>query len=121
MSKTILIVDDSFSMRQTLSNALKANGYEVVTASDGVDGVGKLDGRKFDMIISDLNMPNMDGISFVQAAKQMPAYKFTPVIMLTTQDDDATRALGKEAGVTALLAKPFQPPALLDMVAKLIK
>ncbi|MEW9899053.1 response regulator [Chitinivorax sp. PXF-14] len=120
MSKTILIVDDSFSLRQTVAIALKSTGYEVVEAVDGKDALTKLDGRKFNLIISDVNMPNMDGITFVKAAKQLPNYKFTPIIMLTTEADETKKAEGKAAGVRAWVIKPFQPPILLDAVAKLI-
>lgn len=120
MSKTILIVDDSFSLRQTLAIALRGAGYEVLEAVDGKDALTKLDGRKFNLIISDVNMPNMDGLSFVRAAKQLPAYKFTPIIMLTTEGDETKKAEGKAAGVRAWVVKPFQPPALLDAVAKLV-
>jgi len=120
MSKTILIVDDSFSLRRTLAIALKGAGYDVVEAGDGKEALGCLDGRKFNLIISDVNMPNMDGISFVKAAKQLPNYRFTPVIMLTTETDQSKIAEGKAAGVRAWVVKPFQPPALLDAVAKLI-
>ncbi|MFT3733783.1 MAG: response regulator [Rhodocyclaceae bacterium] len=120
MSKTILIVDDSFSMRQTLGIALKGAGYEVTEASDGREALGKLDGSKFHLIISDVNMPNMDGLTFVKAAKELPAYRFTPIIMLTTESDTAKVQEGKAAGVRAWVVKPFQPPALLDAVAKLI-
>lgn len=80
MDKTILIVDDSFSLRQTISMALKSVGYQVVEASDGQDALSKLDGRKYNLIISDVNMPNLDGLSFVRAVKQNPNYKFTPVV-----------------------------------------
>ncbi|MEC5385928.1 response regulator [Uliginosibacterium sp. H3] len=120
MSKTLLIVDDSSSMRQTLGIALRGAGYEVVEACDGQDALGKLDGRKYNLIISDVNMPNMDGISFVKAAKALPNYKFTPIIMLTTEGDATKVQAGKDAGVRAWVLKPFQPPALLDAVAKLV-
>jgi len=120
MSKTLLIVDDSSSMRQTLGIALRGAGYDVVEACDGKDALGKLDGRKFNLIISDVNMPNMDGITFVKAAKALPNYKFTPIIMLTTEGDAAKVQAGKDAGVRAWVLKPFQPPALLDAVAKLV-
>jgi two-component system, chemotaxis family, chemotaxis protein CheY len=120
MSKTILIVDDSFSMRQTLGIALKSAGYAVTEAADGRDALGKLDGSKFHLIISDVNMPNMDGLSFVKAARALPDYRFTPIIMLTTESDTGKVAEGKAAGVRAWVVKPFQPPALLDAVAKLI-
>ncbi|MDO6384794.1 MULTISPECIES: response regulator [Uliginosibacterium] len=120
MAKTILIVDDSSSLRITLAIALKGAGYEVVEACDGKDALTKLDGRKYNLIVSDVNMPNMDGLTFVKAAKQLPAYKFTPIIMLTTESDPAKMADGKAAGVRAWVVKPFQPPALLDAVSKLI-
>jgi two-component system chemotaxis response regulator CheY len=120
MAKHILIVDDSLSMRQTLAIALRSGGYEVTEACDGKDALGKLDGRKYNLIISDVNMPNMDGISFVKAAKLKPEYRFTPVIMLTTESDETKKQAGKAAGVRAWIVKPFQPPTLLDAVAKLI-
>lgn len=120
MAKSILIVDDSMSLRTTLGIALKGSGYDVVEAVDGKDGLSKLDGRKYNLIISDVNMPNMDGLTFVKAAKAMPAYRFTPVLMLTTEGDAAKMAEGKAAGVRAWVLKPFQPPALLDAVSKLV-
>ncbi|MBK8803489.1 MAG: response regulator [Fibrobacteres bacterium] len=120
MAKTILIIDDSASFRQVVAMALKGAGYDVVEASDGKDALSKLDGRKFHLIISDVNMPNLDGIGFVKAAKEIPAYKFTPVIMLTTVSGDDKKAEGKAAGVRAWVVKPFQPPVLLDAVSKLI-
>lgn len=120
MSKTILVVDDSSSFRQVVSMALKSAGYDVVEAGDGKDALGKLDGRKINLIVSDVNMPVMDGISFVTAAKQLAAYKFTPVIMLTTESGEDMKAKGKAAGVKAWVVKPFQPPILLDAVSKLI-
>jgi two-component system chemotaxis response regulator CheY len=120
MAKTILIVDDSTSFRQVVSIALKGAGYDVVEGCDGKDALTKLDGRKINLIVSDVNMPNMDGISFVKAAKQLPAYKFTPVIMLTTEAGEDKKAEGKAAGVRAWVVKPFQPPVLLDAVSKLV-
>ncbi|GAB2893933.1 response regulator [Uliginosibacterium flavum] len=120
MAKCILIVDDSMSLRTTLGIALKSSGYDVVDAVDGKDALTKLDGRKYNLIISDVNMPNMDGLTFVKAAKAMPAYRFTPVLMLTTEGDAAKMAEGKAAGVRAWVIKPFQPPALLDAVSKLV-
>lgn len=120
MAKTILIVDDSTSFRNVVGLALKDAGYEIIQACDGKDALSKLDGKKINLIISDVNMPVMDGLSFVKAAKQLTAYKFTPVIMLTTESGDAKKAEGKAAGVRAWVVKPFQPPLLLDAVAKLI-
>jgi len=120
MSKTILVVDDSASLRQVVGIALKGAGYDVVEASDGKDALSKLDGRKIHLIVSDVNMPNMDGISFVKAAKQLPAYKFTPVIMLTTEAGEAMKQQGQAAGAKAWVVKPFQPAQMLAAVSKLI-
>jgi len=120
MAKTIMIVDDSASLRQVVSIALKSAGYETVEACDGKDALSKLDGRKLHLIISDVNMPNMDGLSFVRAAKQLPAYKFTPVIMLTTEVSDAKKQEGQASGAKAWVVKPFQPAQMLTAVSKLI-
>nr|WP_298108195.1 response regulator [uncultured Pseudomonas sp.] len=120
MAKTIMIVDDSASLRQVVSIALKSAGYETVEACDGKDALNKLDGRKLHLIISDVNMPNMDGLAFVRAAKQLPAYKFTPVIMLTTEVSDAKKQEGQAAGAKAWVVKPFQPAQMLTAVSKLI-
>ncbi|WP_374324753.1 response regulator [Azonexus sp.] len=120
MAKTILIVDDSASLRQVVAIALKNAGYDVLEACDGKDALGKLDGRKIHLIISDVNMPNMDGISFVKAAKQLPAYKFTPVIMLTTEAGADKKAAGQAAGAKAWVVKPFVPAQMLAAVSKLI-
>ena len=120
MAKLIMIVGDSASLRQVVGIALKGAGYDVLEACDGKDALAKLDGRKIHLIISDVNMPNMDGISFVKAAKQIPAYKFTPVIMLTTEAGDAKKAEGQAAGAKAWVVKPFQPPQMLLAVSKLI-
>lgn len=120
MSKTILVVDDSASLRQVVGIALKGAGYQVIEGCDGKDALTKLDGKKIHLIISDVNMPNMDGISFVKALKQIPAYKFTPVIMLTTEAGDGKKAEGQAAGAKAWVVKPFLPAQMLGAVAKLI-
>ena len=120
MAKTIMIVDDSASLRQVVGIALKGAGYDVIEACDGKDALSKLDGKKIHLIISDVNMPNMDGISFVKAAKQLSAYRFTPVIMLTTEASEAKKAEGQAAGAKAWVVKPFQPPQMLLAVSKLI-
>ncbi|GAB4089913.1 response regulator [Hydrogenophaga soli] len=119
-NKTILIVDDSASLRQVVGIALKGAGYDVIEACDGQDALRKLTGQKVHLIISDVNMPNMDGISFVKAAKQLPAYKFTPVIMLTTEAGADKKAAGQAAGAKAWVVKPFQPAQMLAAVSKLI-
>jgi two-component system chemotaxis response regulator CheY len=120
MGKLILIVDDSASIRQVVGIALKGAGYSVIEACDGKDALGKLTGQKVNLIISDVNMPNMDGITFVKEVKKHPRYKFTPVMMLTTESQQQKKMEGKAAGAKAWLVKPFQPPMLLDAVSKLV-
>jgi len=120
MAKTILVVDDSASLRQVVSIALKGAGYDVIEAVDGKDGLSKLNGQKIHLVISDVNMPNMNGIEFLAAAKQLPAYKFTPFIMLTTESGEAMKQSGQAAGAKAWVVKPFQPAQMLAAVSKLI-
>ena len=120
MGKRILIVDDSASVRQVVGIALKGAGYEVVEAVDGVDALSKLDGSKFHLVISDVNMPRMDGLTFVRECKKLPAYKFTPIIMLTTESEEKKKAEGQAAGAKAWVVKPFQPAQMLAAVSKLI-
>lgn len=119
MSKTILVVDDSSSFRTVVKMALQKAGYDVVEACDGVDATKKLDGRKLHLIVCDVNMPNMDGLSFVRHLKAHATYKFTPVIMLTTESQEAKKAEGRAAGVRAWITKPFQPSQLVEAAAKL--
>jgi two-component system, chemotaxis family, chemotaxis protein CheY len=121
MAKTILIVDDSASVRQVVSITLRGAGYEVVTGVDGKDALTKLDGQRIHLIISDVNMPNMDGITFVAEARKLPAYKFTPVIMLTTESQEEKKRQAQAAGAKAWVTKPFQPEQMLSAVAKLIQ
>lgn len=120
MAKTVLVVDDSASIRQVVGLALTRAGYEVITADDGQDALKKLDGRKIHLIISDVNMPVMDGITLIKEVKKKAEYKFTPIIMLTTESQPEKKAEGKEAGAKAWIVKPFQPPQMLDAVSKLI-
>ena len=120
MSKTIMIVDDSSSVRTVVKATLKGAGYNVIEGVDGKDGLSKLDGQKVHLIISDVNMPNMDGIEMIKEIKKMPDYKFTPICMLTTESEQSKIAEGKAAGAKAWIVKPFQPPKLLDAVTKLI-
>lgn len=120
MAKTIMVVDDSSSVRQVLSIALKGAGYDVLEGFDGQDALNKLTGQKIHLIISDVNMPNMDGITFVTELKKLAAYKFTPVVMLTTENQDAKKQAGQAAGAKAWMVKPFQPVQLLAVVAKLV-
>jgi two-component system, chemotaxis family, chemotaxis protein CheY len=120
MGKTILIVDDSPSVRQVVGIALRGAGYDVIEGVDGRDGLSKLDGRKVHLIISDVNMPNMDGITFVTEVKKLAAYKFTPIIMLTTESQESKKLEGQAAGAKAWVVKPFQPTQMLAAVSKLI-
>lgn len=115
-----MIVDDSLSVRNVVGIALKGAGYDVIDAEDGKQALTKLTGQKVHLIISDVNMPNMNGIEFVKNLKQMPAYKFTPVIMLTTESGEDKKSQGQMAGAKAWVVKPFQPPQLLNAVSKLI-
>jgi len=119
MAKTIMIVDDSASMRQVVGITLKGAGYDVLEGIDGVDALARLKGQKVHLIISDVNMPNMDGISVVKAVKLLPAYKFTPIIMLTTESEENKKTQGQAAGAKAWVVKPFQPAQLLMAVQRL--
>ena len=118
--KSILIVDDSASVRQVVGISLKQAGYDVIEGYDGKDALTKLTGQKIHLIISDVNMPNMDGITMVKTLKQMPAYKFTPIVMLTTESQEAKKKEGQEAGAKAWMVKPFSAPQLLSVVQKLV-
>jgi two-component system, chemotaxis family, chemotaxis protein CheY len=119
MAKTIMIVDDSASMRLVVGIALKGAGYDVIEGRDGKDALSKLKGQKVHLIISDVNMPVMDGIEFLKAVKLMGSYKFTPIIMLTTETAEEKKRQGQAAGARAWVVKPFQPEQLLGAVQKL--
>jgi two-component system chemotaxis response regulator CheY len=118
--KTIMIVDDSASLRQVVCIALRGAGYEVLEARDGQDALGKLTGQKVHLIVSDVNMPNLDGIGLVKAVKALPAYRFTPVVMLTTESQAEKKAQAQAAGAKAWVLKPFHPTQLLAVVQKLV-
>jgi two-component system chemotaxis response regulator CheY len=120
MAKTIMIVDDSASIRMVVRLTLEGEGFNVIDASDGVEALKKLNGVKIHLLITDVNMPNMDGITLVEEAKKLPTYKFTPMMMLTTEVSDDKKMQGRKAGAKAWLVKPFQPPVLLNAVSKLI-
>lgn len=120
MAKTVLIVDDSASLRQVVTIALKGAGYDVIEGCDGKDALSKLTGQKVHLIISDVNMPNMDGITFVKEVKKLANYKFTPIIMLTTESQESKKTEGQEAGAKAWVVKPFKPETMLLAVSKLI-
>lgn len=120
MKNTILVVDDSWSVRQLVSLTLQSAGYHVIEANDGDDALTKLNGQEIHLIICDVNMPNMDGISFVKEVRKSDNYKFTPVIMLTTESQEKKKQEGQAAGAKAWVVKPFRPDQLLSAVSKLI-
>ncbi len=121
MAKTILIVDDSSSLRTVVRMALARAGYDVHEAADGQDGLAQLEKLpKVHLVVSDVNMPRMDGITFVGQLRQHPRHRFVPVIMLTTEGQDERKAAARAAGAKAWVMKPFNPPQLLDAVSKLI-
>src|SRR5581483_12416192 len=120
MAKRILIVDDSTSVRTVCGIALREAGYEVIEASNGQEGLTRLTGERIHLIISDVNMPVLDGIGFLKEVKRHPSYKFTPVIMLTTESGEDKKQEGRAAGAKAWITKPFQPQLLVDAVSKLI-
>lgn len=117
---TVLVVDDSASLRQVVAISLQGKGYDVIQAANGQEALARLDGTKINLVISDVNMPVMDGLTFVTEMKKLPKYKFTPVIMLTTEAGNEMKTKGKAAGVKAWVVKPFKPEQMLNAVAKLI-
>ena len=120
MSKSVLAVDDSASIRQMVAFTLKNAGYEVVEAADGMDGLAKAKARGFDLVLTDQNMPRMDGLTLVKSLRAIAQYRTTPILILTTESSDAMKAQGKAAGATGWLVKPFDPQKLLDVVKKVI-
>ncbi len=121
MAKTILIVDDSTSLRTVVRLALTRSGYDVLEAGDGVAALEVLaQAPKVHLIVCDVNMPNMDGITFVTQVKQHPRHRFIPVVMLTTEGEEDAKNRGRQAGAKAWIVKPFNPPQLLDAVSKLV-
>ena len=120
MSKAVLAVDDSASIRQMVAFTLKNAGYEVVEAADGMDGLAKAKARGFDLILTDQNMPRMDGLTLVKNLRTVSQYRTTPILILTTESSDAMKAQGKAAGATGWLVTPFDPQKLLEVVKKVI-
>jgi len=120
MPKTIMTVDDSASVRQMVAYTLKEAGYSVVEACDGVDALSKIDGDNFSLIITDLNMPKMDGITLIKELRVKPKIKFTPILMLTTESQNEKKMEGKTAGATGWIVKPFKPEQLVAVVKKVI-
>ena len=121
MSKTFLIVDDSASMRQLIAFTIKDAGYDVLLAENGTDALEKLSRVKIDVVITDLNMPEMDGITFIRELRGRADYKFVPIIMLTTESQEAKKQEGRAAGASGWIVKPFSPSQLMAVVNKFVK
>lgn len=119
--KTIMTVDDSASLRQMVKFVLRDGGYEVVEAVDGLDALSKLNGREMHLFLSDINMPNMDGLELTRRLRAIPQYKFVPIILLTTESHPEKKQEGKAAGATAWIVKPFHPDQLLAVIKKVVR
>jgi two-component system chemotaxis response regulator CheY len=120
VSKTALVVDDSATMREMVSYTLKQAGFEPLTGSNGQEALDKLTGQPLDLIITDLNMPVMDGLSFIRAVRARDEYRFVPILMLTTESQAEMKAQGKAVGATDWLVKPFNPEMLLQVIGKVV-
>lgn len=118
--KTIMTVDDSASVRQMVSFTLKQLGHHIVEAANGIDALKKMELRPIDMLITDINMPELDGISLVKKVRANPAYRFIPIIMLTTESQAEKKQEGKAAGATGWIVKPFRPDQLIAVVKKVL-
>ncbi len=119
--KRVLTVDDSASVRQMVSFTLRGAGYEISEAVDGKDGLSKAGATKFDLIVTDLNMPNMDGIEMITAIRKLTGYTFTPILMLTTESQLEKKDAGRKAGATGWIVKPFNADQLIAVVQKLVR
>lgn len=118
MAKTILVVDDSSTMRQMVNFSLAAAGYGVVEAADGVQALAKAGSQKIDAVITDLNMPNMDGLQLARQLRASPTHRFTPIVLLTTESRPEKKMEAKAAGVTGWIVKPFLPEQLLTVIKR---
>ncbi|MBO9491305.1 response regulator [Endozoicomonas sp. G2_1] len=117
----ILIVDDSNSIRDMVSFTLKSASYNTVEAKDGLEGLNAAKRSSFDLVITDVNMPNMDGITLCQELRKLPNFRFTPILMLTTESSTDMKMKGKSAGATGWLVKPFNPEKLLATIKRVIR
>lgn len=120
MAKTVLCVDDSASIRQMVGFTLKSAGYEVIEAVDGMDGFDKAKARSVNLVLTDQNMPRMDGLTLIKNLRGLPAYRSVPILMLTTESSEAMKSQGRAAGATGWLVKPFDPQKLIEVVKKVI-
>jgi len=116
----VLTVDDSVSLRKLVATTLSTAGHVVAEASNGVEGLEILKTRTFNLIISDINMPVMDGLTFIKQVRVFAAYKYTPILVLTTEMDPAKKKIAKDCGATGWLVKPFDPEQLLNTIRKVL-
>ncbi len=121
MTKSALIVDDSPTMRQMVAFTLRQAGFEITEAADGQLALSELEKKTFQLVITDLNMPVLDGVGFIRAARKNVAHRFTPILMLTTESQDSRKQEGKAAGATGWLVKPFDPEKLLAVITKVVR
>lgn len=121
MSKTALVVDDSASMRQMVTFTLQSAGFATLEGANGVEALSVSDKKQIDLVVTDLNMPEMDGITLIKQLRSRPSFKFTPILLLTTESQDSKKAAGKAAGATGWIVKPFKPDKLLDVVKKVVR
>ncbi len=120
MAKTIVTVDDSASVRQMVGFTLREAGYDVIEACDGKDAISKINGVNVGLVVTDLNMPNMDGIELIKNLRASSSCKFVPIIMLTTESQNEKKLEGKNAGATGWIVKPFKPEQLVAVIKKVI-
>lgn len=121
MGKTALVVDDSTSIRQMVAFTLKQAGFDVIEGMHGEDALTNVNGKSVDLVITDLNMPVMDGMTLIRNLREKPQFKFTPILMLTTESQETRKQEGKAAGATGWIVKPFEPEKLLQVVAKVVR
>ena len=120
MGKSIISIDDSSTMRRMVAFTLKGAGYDVLEASDGAEALKVLKGRSVDLVISDINMPNMDGLELTRQLRSQPMFSRTPILLLTTESDPGKKAEGRAAGATGWIVKPFSQDQLLAIVGKVL-
>jgi two-component system chemotaxis response regulator CheY len=120
MAKKVLVVDDSSAIRKSVTFILDQAGYSVVAAEDGVDALSKVEGAQFDLVVTDVNMPNLDGIGLTKKLREQPAHKYTPIVVLTTESQGSKMEEGKAAGATGWIVKPFDADKLLSVVKRLV-
>ena len=120
MGHSILTVDDSSTMRQMIAFILQREGFTVLEAGDGLEALERIQGQSIDLVITDINMPNMDGLTLIQRLRALPAFKGTPILILTTESAGDMKQKGRDAGATGWIVKPFSPEKLLEVVAKVL-